>query len=118
MTGKKLRGAATAHEAIQSGCARTMYLAVAGQLGLFTRFCGREDAGGAYLAGRRRDGILSNPSSCLISLRILSTANTSDTFVSRREPCLALRFAELPIFERRAHVLRPACLVAFTATTQ
>ena len=63
-----------------------MYLAVAGQLGLFTRFCGREDAGGAHLAGRRRDGILSNPSSCLISLRILSTANTSDAFVRRWEP--------------------------------
>ena len=48
--GKKLRCAATAHEAIQSGCARTMYLAVAGQLGLFTRFCGREDVGDTHLA--------------------------------------------------------------------
>ena len=94
-----------------------MYLAVAGQLGLFTRFCGREDVGGTQLAGRRQDGIF-NPSSCLISLRILSTANTSDAFVRRWELCLALRFAELPIFESRAHILRPACLAAFTATTQ
>ena len=95
-----------------------MYLAVAGQLGLFTRFCRREDVGGTHLAGRRRDGTLSNPSSCLISLRILSTANTSDAFVRRWELCLALRFAKLPILERRTHALRPACLAAFTATTQ